>query len=65
MSTQHKLTANHWGVGIATVQDGRIVSVDAHPNDPQGSRINDNIASSLSGAARILRPAIRKSWLAG
>ncbi len=58
-----RLTANHWGVGIARVEAGRIVSVDGHPADPDPSPINGNIPGSLNGAARILRPAIRKSWL--
>lgn len=60
-----KLTANHWGVGTAEIQAGRIVSVGGHPGDPDPSPINDNIAGSLNGRARILRPAVRKSWLEG
>ncbi|MEO0953127.1 MAG: molybdopterin-dependent oxidoreductase, partial [Pseudomonadota bacterium] len=65
MVVETKLTANHWGVGVAQVEDGRILSVEAHPDDPNGSPINDNISDGLAGAARILRPAIRKSWLDG
>lgn len=60
-----KLTANHWGVGTATVEAGRIVSVGGHHGDPEPSPINDNIPGSLNGRARILRPAVRKSWLEG
>ena len=62
---QKKLTASHWGVGVATIEDGRIVSVDGHPDDPAASPINGNIPGSLHGRARVRRPAIRKSWLAG
>ena len=62
---QTKLTASHWGIGVAHVQDGRILSVEGHPSDPMASAINQNIASSLQGAARVRRPAIRKSWLDG
>ncbi|QBF32462.1 molybdopterin-dependent oxidoreductase [Thalassococcus sp. S3] len=64
--TEHQkqaLTANHWGVGVAQVADGRIVSVAPHPDDPSPSRINDNIAGSLGGRARVLRPAVRAAWL--
>ncbi len=57
------LTANHWGIGIATVRDGRIENVGAHSEDPDPSLINDNIAAGLSGKARVLKPAIRKGWL--
>ncbi|MEM9640992.1 MAG: molybdopterin-dependent oxidoreductase [Pseudomonadota bacterium] len=65
MVIETKLTANHWGVGLASVKDGRILSVGAHADDPDSSPINENIAGSLHGRARILRPAIRKSWLDG
>ncbi|QMU60063.1 MAG: molybdopterin-dependent oxidoreductase [Boseongicola sp.] len=57
------MTANHWGAGVATVKDGRLVNVGPHPEDPDPSRINENIASSLNGEARVRRPAIRQSWL--
>lgn len=60
-----KITASHWGVGIATVQDGKVLEITGHPNDPTPSQINDNIVGSLHGNARVLRPSIRKSWLEG
>lgn len=62
---EKKLTASHWGVGVATVQDGRVLSVEGHPSDPHASEINRNIPGSLHGRARVRRPAIRKSWLQG
>ena len=58
-----RLSATHWGVGVATVQDGRIAGVAPHPEDPAPSRINENIAGSLNGDARVRRPAIRAGWL--
>lgn len=57
------LTSNHWGIGCVQVENGRIVSVDPYPADPDPSPINGNIASSLNGQARVLRPAVRKGWL--
>lgn len=60
-----KLTASHWGVGLATIQNNRIVAVDGHARDPAVSEINQNIPGSIHGKARVLRPAIRKSWLEG
>jgi len=63
MPDRTKWTASHWGAGIASVRNGRVVHVDADPDDPAPSRLNDNIAASLNGRARILRPAIRKGWL--
>jgi len=56
------LTSNHWGVGHIKVENGRITSVVPHSGDPDPSPINGNIASSLSGSARVLRPAVRKGW---
>ncbi len=58
-----RLTASHWGPGLVTVSNGRLVSVGPHPDDPDPSRINENIAASLNGSARVLRPAVRESYL--
>lgn len=62
---EKKLTASHWGVGVATIRDGRIIAVDGHAADPAAPEINLNIPGSIHGKARVLRPAIRKSWLEG
>lgn len=58
-----KLTASHWGVAVATVRDNRITAIEGHASDAAASEINQNIPGSLHGKARVLRPAIRKSWL--
>lgn len=57
------LTLSHWGPGLAEVSEGRLVSVGPHPNDPDPSRINENIAEGLNGRARVRRPAVRRSFL--
>lgn len=62
---QKKLTASHWGIGVASIVNDRIVAVDGHASDPAASMINANIPGSLQGKARILQPAVRKSWLDG
>ncbi|WP_300015541.1 molybdopterin-dependent oxidoreductase [uncultured Roseobacter sp.] len=62
---EEKLTASHWGIGVATVQGDRVLAVKGHPSDPHASEINDNIPGSLHGRARVRRPAVRKSWLTG
>ncbi|WP_136443905.1 molybdopterin-dependent oxidoreductase [Pacificoceanicola onchidii] len=62
----HKPTASHWGAGIAEIDgNNRLVAVHPHPADPNPSQINGNIASSLNGRARVLRPAVRRGWLDG
>ncbi|WP_417522605.1 molybdopterin-dependent oxidoreductase [Marinovum sp.] len=66
MSEQtRKLTASHWGVGLATIERGKVVAVEGHPTDPEASAINANIPGSLHGKARVRRPAVRRSWLNG
>jgi len=60
-----KLTSSHWGIGIVEARDGRVVSVESHPSDPDPSALNRNIAAGLNGRARVLRPAVRAGWLAG
>ncbi|MEM1398315.1 MAG: molybdopterin-dependent oxidoreductase, partial [Pseudomonadota bacterium] len=63
--TGPRLTSSHWGIGLVETRNGRIVSVKGHPSDPDPSPLNDNIAGSLNGKARIKRPAVRASWLDG
>ncbi|MEX0307420.1 MAG: molybdopterin-dependent oxidoreductase [Ruegeria sp.] len=63
--TTRTLTGNHWGAGISETKDGKLVAVHPHPDDPNPSDINRNIASSLNGRARVLRPAVRRGWLTG
>ena len=60
-----QITSSHWGLGLVEVKDGQISDVKPHPVDPDPSKLNQNIAGSLNGRARILRPAVRASWLAG
>jgi len=59
------LTASHWGAGIAEVADGAVTAVRPHPGDQNPSWINDNIAGSLKGNARVRRPAVRRGYLEG
>ncbi|THH38116.1 hypothetical protein E4Z66_00630 [Aliishimia ponticola] len=60
-----QLTSNHWGLGLVRTQGGRITDIAPHPADPSPSALNDNMAASLGGRARVLRPAVRKGWLEG
>lgn len=59
------LTSSHWGIGVVKAKDGKIVSVEGHPSDPDPSSLNHNIPGGLSGSARVLRPAVRANWLEG
>jgi biotin/methionine sulfoxide reductase len=63
MTLKNRITASHWGAGLATLQGDQIIAVNPHPADPDPSRINENIPQGIQGRARVLRPAVRKSWL--
>lgn len=60
---KQQLTANHWGAGVSHIEDGQLKNVEPYSGDPDPSRINENISSSLKGSARVLRPSVRKSYL--
>lgn len=62
-SKVRQLTASHWGAGVAEIEDGVLTAVGPHPEDPDPSRINENIVDGVYGTARVRRPAIRKSYL--
>ena len=59
------LTSSHWGIGVGQIESGRLVAVNGHGSDPDPSPLNSNIAASLNGNMRVLRPAVRASWLEG
>lgn len=58
-----KLTAAHWGT-YRLGPDGR--TLDPLPDDPDPSRVGRGwMSAALDRQSRILRPAIRRGWLAG
>ena len=61
--TKRFVTSSHWGPGVAEVDDGELISVGPHPNDPDPSPINGNFRDSVYGTARVRRPAVRRSYL--
>ncbi|MEM7427057.1 MAG: molybdopterin-dependent oxidoreductase [Pseudomonadota bacterium] len=62
-TVRRQLTAHHWGAGVAEIENGVLKRVGPHLDDPDPSLINENIAGSTYGRARVLRPAVRKSYL--
>ncbi len=64
-TVERALISSHWGIGLVTTVNGRVTSVRGHPSDPDPSPLNDNIAGSLNGTARILNPEVRAGWLEG
>lgn len=54
---------SHWGAFRVTVDDGQIVAVDGHPDDPAPSPLLANYLDGIRHPARVARPAVRKGWL--
>ncbi|MCC7079853.1 MAG: molybdopterin-dependent oxidoreductase [Burkholderiales bacterium] len=59
------LTSTHWGVYEVEVENGRVARLKPFKHDPQPSPIGNAIPGALTSPTRVLRPAVRKSWLEG
>ncbi|MBK0326363.1 molybdopterin guanine dinucleotide-containing S/N-oxide reductase [Rhodobacteraceae bacterium F11138] len=65
MSQNMPLTATHWGVYRARVQDGRVTGLEDFEQDPDPSGIGHGIVDALDAPSRITAPMVRESWLTG
>lgn len=63
MDEKTYLTAAHWGVYRADVQDGVVTSLQDFEHDPDPSPIGHGIVESLNAPSRITSPMVRESWL--
>lgn len=59
------LTSTHWGVYEVEVENGRVARLKPFAHDPQPSPIGNSIPEALTSPTRVLRPAVRKSYLEG
>ncbi|AMY70331.1 molybdopterin-dependent oxidoreductase [Frigidibacter mobilis] len=59
------LTLSHWGRAVPVVRDGRLVAMDMPADDPNPSRISENIVDAVTSPVRIVQPMARKGYLAG
>ena len=59
------LTSTHWGVYEVEVEDGRVTRLKPFAHDPQPSPIGNSMPGALTSPTRVLRPAVRKSYLEG
>ncbi len=55
--------ATHWGVYRARMEGGQAVALEPYEGDPDPSPIGSAMLGARLSAARILRPAVRKSFL--
>ena len=56
-------TYTHWGPYDVEVEDGAIVAVHPHDEDPDPSAIGKSFEDSIHHRTRIAQPAVRKGWL--
>lgn len=61
--TQRELTSAHWGIYEVDRRDGEPVGLKALQEDPDPSPIGLSMWDAYRSPQRILRPAIRRSWL--
>ena len=57
------LTNTHWGTYRVSTKDGHVRELTPFSEDQDPSPIGPSIAGLLDHPTRIMRPAIRKSWL--
>ena len=57
------LTSTHWGAYQVEVEHGRVLGLLPFAHDPDPSPIGDSVAAAVAGRSRILRPAVRKTFL--
>ena len=57
------LVATHWGIYRARIENGTAVALEPHASDPDPSPIGPSMLAARTAPARILKPAIRKSFL--
>ena len=56
-------TATHWGGYEVAVENGKVVGVRGHSNDPDPSPIGRSLIEAQEHPVRIAQPMIRKGWL--
>jgi biotin/methionine sulfoxide reductase len=57
------LSSSHWGIFRPIVREGRVVATEPFKADGDPSALLRSIPSALHHRSRVLRPAIRKSWI--
>jgi Molybdopterin oxidoreductase N-terminal domain len=62
-SNGQRLSRSHWGVFEPIVIDGQLAAIKPFANDSDPSPILASIPDSVNHGSRVMRPAVRESWL--
>ena len=62
-SASRPRAAFHWGGYTPRVADGRLVGMDATPEDPDPSPLGRSYVDAVQDRLRVARPMIREGWL--
>lgn len=57
------LTSTHWGAYEVEAEHGRVLGLLPFAHDPDPSPIGDSVPAAVTGRSRILRPAVRTTYL--
>jgi len=63
MTEETYLTATHWGVYEAEVEEGKVTALRDFSEDKDPSPIGHGIVDALYAPSRITAPMVRESWL--
>jgi biotin/methionine sulfoxide reductase len=63
MTQRRELTSAHWGVYEVDRHEGKVRGLRALPEDPDPSPIGLAMWDAYRSPVRVLRPAVRRSWL--
>ncbi|MBK3843201.1 molybdopterin guanine dinucleotide-containing S/N-oxide reductase [Paraburkholderia aspalathi] len=55
---------SHWGAFEAVVENGRLIRCEPFRKDPAPSRLLNSMVEQVYSPLRVLRPAVRRGWLA-
>ncbi len=57
------LTSLHWGVYRPQVVNGKLQALQPAEWDKDPSPIGDSVAAAITSPTRVMRPAVRRSFL--
>lgn len=54
---------SHWGAYTILVQDGKLIGIEAAPDDPDPSPVIHSVKQWAEPDLRVLKPMVRRGWL--